>query len=143
MSMEFPNVNVVTLREMIKGVFNTRYSKLYTTLEGHLPSFARKMMEAELISRESMKTNNFDQIMDEFFAGMEWLGVSDIESNCRKFINILKSIGPNQKKAGLEIEAALRELTSNQGRTFLQLKEKEVLNAYVDKRGATSPAYSK
>lgn len=143
MSVEFPDDNVVMLREMIKGVFNRRYSKLYTTLEGCLPSFARKMMEAELISRESMKTDNFDKIMDEFFAGMEWLGVSDLESNCRKFINILESIGPNQQRAGLEIEAALRELISNRGRTFLQIKDREVINAYVDKSGATPPAYSK
>ena len=142
MSVEFSDVNVVTIRERIKDVFTTRYAKLYTTLEGCLPSFARKMMEAKLINRESMKTENFDKIMDEFFAGMEWIGASDLESNCLKFINILKSVGPNQQKAGLEIEAALREVFSKGGRTFLQKKESEVFNAYVDESGATPPAYS-
>ena len=122
-------VDLPNVRMTIQSVFTSRYARLCDTMEGCLPTIAKMMMESGLIGKHTMKTENYDKIMDDFLAGLEWMNsVSDLESHCGKFVSILVNAGPNQEKAGLELKKALQNKVSPIcGKSFLEKIEERSL----------------
>lgn len=115
-------VDLPNVRMTIQSIFTSRYARLCDTMEGCLPTIAKMMMESGLISKHTMKTENYDKIMDDFLAGLEWMNsVSDLEIHCGKFVTILENAGPNQAMAGLELRTALQnEVSQICGKSFLK-----------------------
>ena len=95
-------------RKAVNNVFVGHYHKLNLLLGGSMKSFAEKALQAKLISFETMKDANFENIFSEFKAGLEWKStISEIKRHFQRFIDILVDIGGPPEEAGKDLAAKL------------------------------------
>ena len=81
-------------KKAVKKEFDACYAKLSSVVEGSMQKFAEKARAADLISMSVMRSKNFDNIANDFLAGLDFKDrVLDIQQHCQCFIDILEDLG--------------------------------------------------
>ena len=86
--------DVAAYKTSLVTTFNSQYAKLFETLKGSLEDFAKRLFEAHLITKPAMLSNNYDKIVGEFLAGIEYMdSKTDLQQHCQVFVDALEGLG--------------------------------------------------
>ena len=86
--------DVAAYKTSLVATFNSQYAKLFETLKGSLEDFAKKLFEAHLITKPVMLSNDYDKIVGEFLAGIEYMeSKADLQQHCQVFVDALEGLG--------------------------------------------------
>ena len=79
-------------------------------IDSSLPSFARLLLEADIISRDVCKRAEYNSIMQSFMAGLTMkTNLRELEGDCKSFIKALKTVGGPGKHAAQRIAQQWKE----------------------------------
>ena len=88
------------MRSCVKEVFTQNFERLHNTSRNSLNSLADKMFTNSLISDDVHRSPSFQNIFDEFIAGMEVTTTPhELQDHCCKFITACTDVGGPIKKA--------------------------------------------
>ena len=86
--------DVAVYKTSLVTTFNSQYAKLFETLKGSLEDFAKRLFEAGLITKPVMLSNDYDKIVGEFLAGIEYMdSKTDLQQHCQVFVDALEGLG--------------------------------------------------
>ena len=69
-------------------------------MSGCLPDFAMEMLQAQLITHYVMRSEHFDNIMQDYTAGIECIcSYTELVNYCLKLLDVLRSLGDSVKLA--------------------------------------------
>lgn len=86
--------DVAVYKTSLVTTFNSQYAKLFEILKGSLEDFAKRLFEAHLITKPVMLSNDYDKIVGEFLAGIEYMdSKADLQQHCQVFVDALEGLG--------------------------------------------------
>ena len=92
--------DVTTMRSYVKEVFTQNFERLQNTSRYSINSLADKMFTNSLISEDVHRSPTFQNIFDEFIAGMEvTITINELKDHCVKFITACTNVGGPIAKA--------------------------------------------
>ena len=122
-------------KKAMRDSITSRYATLRNTLEGSMESFAGNMYQAGLISREALRSRNYDIIIEEFISGMTYKhSIPEIQEHCQLFAGVLKELGG-------PVEMASNELTREWTTLIPQQPTLSVIPANSERREERSHPY--
>ena len=96
-------IGIEVFKKGVSDSINSRYEKLSRALEGSMEPFSRLMLEANLINRTIMRSQNYDDIMSQFISGMDFKHtISELQEHCQLFTDVLEKLGGAAKMAANE-----------------------------------------
>ena len=92
-------------------IFDTRFSRLNSSLKNTIESFVNKAFEAGLITEQVKDEKNFNSVIVEFKTGLEWCkSVTEIQKQCVSFVEILEDLGGPARMAGKKLCQELQKV---------------------------------
>ncbi len=101
-------------------VIDSNYQRLNNAIDNSLGTFARLLLEADIISRDVCTKAEYNSIMQSFTAGLSMKStIFDLEKDCKSFVKALKVVGGPGRLAADRIMEQWREaLQSKMGIVF-------------------------
>ena len=93
--MAVPNIDdVAVYKTLLVTTFNSQYAKLFEILKSSVEDFAKRLFEAGLITKPAMLSKDYDKIVGEFLAGVEYMdSKTDLQEHCQMFVDALEGLG--------------------------------------------------
>ena len=102
------DLDVTTMRSHVKEVFTQNFELLQNTSRYSINSLADKMFTNSLISDDVHRSPKFQNIFDEFIAGMEVTTTPhELQDHCGKFITACTDVGGPIAKAADKLQKDL------------------------------------
>ena len=102
--------DVEAVHSILVKVVESNYHRLSNAIDSSLPSFARLLLEADIISRDVCKRAEYNSIMQSFMAGLTMkTNLRELEGDCKSFIKALKTVGGPGKHAAQRIAQQWKE----------------------------------
>ena len=138
------------INQAVKNVITSCYADLSSAVSGCLPDFAKEMLQAQLISRCVMKSENFDKIMQDYITCLDLIGsYTELVEKCSTLLGVLRSSslgGPTKLAANVLQDKWNKVMEGEFGQSFIpQPREKRINSSPVVPScpPPTKPSYSK
>ena len=94
MCLYLTDIDISTLRKLMRKVLRENYAALEDLPKTSLPKLAAEMFAVDLISSGVRKKPTFDDISNEFLAGMSFKrSHTDIQEYAKQFLRCLNKVG--------------------------------------------------
>ena len=138
------------INQAVKNVITSCYADLSSAVSGCLSDFAKEMLQAQLISRCVMKSENFDKIMQDYITCLDLIGsYTELVEKCSTLLGVLRSSslgGPTNLAANALQDKWNKVMEREFGHCFIpQPREKRINSSPVVPScpAPTKPSYSK
>lgn len=98
------------VHDILVKVIESNYHRLNNAIDSSLPTFARLLLEADIISRDVCKKAEYNSIMQSFTVGLTMkTTLKDLEGDCKCFIKALKTVGGPGRLAAQRVALQWKE----------------------------------
>ena len=97
-------VDIPELKQLLSDVLDKYYAKLHDASIGAIHELARLMFQCGLVSRDVLTKPDYEEMIKSFRSTLDWDETqTDLEKDCKRFIDSLIQIGGPARKAGEKI----------------------------------------